>query len=88
VGRRPAGRQLDLTTNKVQNRAFVYSGPTVVDLDGDGKLEIVQSTSQGFAGGPAPRWMGGRERECVRRAGWAGGPGFQVRRHQPTLSRK
>lgn len=66
VGRRPAGRQLDLTTNKVQNRAFVYSGPTVVDLDGDGKLEIVQSTSQGFAGGPARQ----RERERDGRA-WA-----------------
>eukprot|EP01012_Entosiphon_sulcatum_P025518 TRINITY_DN3084_c0_g1_i1.p1 TRINITY_DN3084_c0_g1~~TRINITY_DN3084_c0_g1_i1.p1 ORF type:complete len:983 (-),score=210.38 TRINITY_DN3084_c0_g1_i1:28-2955(-) len=41
-------RQLDLTTNKVKFRAFVYSSPTVVDLDGDGKLEIIQSTSQGF----------------------------------------
>ena len=41
-------KQLDLTTNRVKYRAFVYSSPTVVDLDGDGKLEIVQSTSQGF----------------------------------------
>eukprot|EP00668_Euglena_longa_P003228 GGOE01003776.1.p1 GENE.GGOE01003776.1~~GGOE01003776.1.p1 ORF type:complete len:951 (+),score=255.61 GGOE01003776.1:33-2885(+) len=41
-------KQLDLTTNKVRSRAFVYSSPTVVDLDGDGKSEIIQSTSQGF----------------------------------------
>lgn len=46
----PCVRQvhLDLSTDSTQFRAFAYSSPTVADLDGDGKLEIVVGTSVGF----------------------------------------
>ena len=40
--------QLDLSTDAVTYKAFAYSAPTVVDLDGDGVLEIVLGTSVGF----------------------------------------
>ena len=41
-------QHLDLTTDSTQFRAYIYSAPTVVDLDGDGYLEIVVGTSVGF----------------------------------------
>jgi outer membrane protein assembly factor BamB len=43
-------------------RAYVYSTPTVVDLDHDGKMEILVGTSVGFVyaldhkGSPLPGW--------------------------------
>lgn len=39
---------LDLTTDSTQFRAYIYSAPTLVDLDGDGSLEIIVGTSVGF----------------------------------------
>jgi len=39
---------LDLTTDTTAFRAYMYSSPTVADIDGDGKLEIVVGTSVGF----------------------------------------
>lgn len=39
---------LDLSTDSTQFRAYAYSSPTVADLDGDGKLEIIVGTSVGF----------------------------------------
>eukprot|EP00899_Mesostigma_viride_P004982 jgi/Mesvir1/14485/Mv05189-RA.1 len=39
---------LDLTTDQTQFRAYIYSSPTVVDLDGDGFDEILVGTSTGF----------------------------------------
>ncbi|KAL2652047.1 hypothetical protein R1flu_020175 [Riccia fluitans] len=39
---------LDLSTDSTSYRAYIYSAPTVVDLDGDGKLEIIVGTSMGF----------------------------------------
>eukprot|EP00754_Rhynchopus_humris_P014422 Rhum_TRINITY_DN14386_c7_g1::Rhum_TRINITY_DN14386_c7_g1_i1::g.84049::m.84049 len=42
-------KALDRTTNKVLHPAYIYSSPTVVDLDGsDSPLEIIVTTSQGF----------------------------------------
>ncbi|XP_024536256.1 protein DEFECTIVE IN EXINE FORMATION 1 [Selaginella moellendorffii] len=38
----------DLSTDSVAFRAYIYSSPTVVDLDGDGYLSIVVGTSFGF----------------------------------------
>ncbi|KAJ3442589.1 protein defective in exine formation [Anaeramoeba flamelloides] len=40
-------RHLDLSTQESENQAFVYPSPTVVDLDGDGKLDIIIGTSLG-----------------------------------------
>lgn len=39
---------LDLTTDETVYRAYLYSSPTVADLDADGKLEVIIGTSLGF----------------------------------------
>ncbi|GAB5361222.1 hypothetical protein AAMO2058_000695000 [Amorphochlora amoebiformis] len=41
-------RHLDLTTSKTELKAMIYGTPTVVDLDGDGQLEILVGTRLGF----------------------------------------
>ncbi|KAL1193841.1 Protein DEFECTIVE IN EXINE FORMATION 1 [Cardamine amara subsp. amara] len=41
-------KELDLSTDKANFRAYVYSSPTVVDLDGDGYLDILVGTSFGL----------------------------------------
>lgn len=40
--------ELDLSTDSVSFRAYIYSSPTVVDVDDDGFSEIVVGTSFGF----------------------------------------
>lgn len=40
--------ELDLSTDSVNFRAHVYSSPTVVDLDGDGYLDILVGTGYGL----------------------------------------
>ena len=40
--------QLDLTTDSTKLRAYIYSAPTVVDLEADGQMEVVVGTSMGF----------------------------------------
>lgn len=40
--------ELDLSTDSVSYRAYIYSSPTVVDVDEDGFSEIVVGTSFGF----------------------------------------
>lgn len=40
--------QLDLSTDNAKFRSYIYSSPTVVDLDGDGKLDILVGTSFGL----------------------------------------
>lgn len=38
-------KHLDLSTDHTQFRAYIYSSPTLVDLDADEKLEIIVGTS-------------------------------------------
>lgn len=40
--------ELDLSTDTGKFRAYIYSSPTVVDLDGDGYLDILVGTSYGL----------------------------------------
>lgn len=40
--------QLDLSTDTGKFRAYIYSSPTVADLDGDGNLDIIVGTSFGL----------------------------------------
>lgn len=37
-----------MSTDTTNFRAFIYSSPTVVDLDGDGYLDILVGTSYGL----------------------------------------
>ena len=39
---------LDLTTDKTLLKAYIYGSPTVVDLDGDGRSEVVVGTAMGL----------------------------------------
>ena len=39
---------LDLTTDKTKFKALIFSAPTVVDLDGDGRSEVIIGTSLGL----------------------------------------
>ena len=39
---------LDLTTDKTRFKALIYGSPTVVDLDGDGRSEVIIGTSLGL----------------------------------------
>ncbi|CAL1378871.1 unnamed protein product [Linum trigynum] len=41
-------RELDLSTDSADFRAYIYSTPTVADLDGDGYLDILVGTSFGL----------------------------------------
>eukprot|EP01025_Chloroclados_australasicus_P065169 TRINITY_DN8844_c1_g1_i8.p1 TRINITY_DN8844_c1_g1~~TRINITY_DN8844_c1_g1_i8.p1 ORF type:complete len:626 (-),score=88.92 TRINITY_DN8844_c1_g1_i8:375-2252(-) len=41
-------QQLDQTTDHISYRAYSYSAPTLADVDGDGKLEIIVGSSTGF----------------------------------------
>ncbi|KAJ8753926.1 hypothetical protein K2173_000180 [Erythroxylum novogranatense] len=41
-------KELDLSTDSQNYRAYVYSSPTVIDLDGDGNLDILVGTSFGL----------------------------------------
>ena len=38
-------QHLDLSTDHTQFRAYIYSSPTLIDLDADGQLEIIVGTS-------------------------------------------
>lgn len=40
--------ELDMSTDTGKYRAYIYSSPTVVDLDGDGYLDILVGTSYGL----------------------------------------
>jgi hypothetical protein len=39
---------LDLTTDKTKFKALIHSSPTIADLDGDGRSEIIIGTSLGL----------------------------------------
>jgi hypothetical protein len=39
---------LDLTTDKTRFKALIYGSPTVADLDGDGRSEVIIGTSLGL----------------------------------------
>lgn len=39
---------LDMSTDSTLFRAYAYSAPTLADLDGDGKLNVILGTSVGF----------------------------------------
>lgn len=39
---------LDLTTDKSHFKAYIYGAPTVADLDGDGRSEVIVGTSLGL----------------------------------------
>jgi hypothetical protein len=41
----PAVQHLDLSTDYTQYKAYAYSAPTLVDINMDGKLEILLGTS-------------------------------------------
>jgi hypothetical protein len=41
-------QHLDLSTDTTQFKAYIYSSPTLVDLDRDGRMEIVVGTSMGY----------------------------------------
>jgi len=41
-------QHLDLSTDFTKYRAYIYSSPTVADIDRDGSLEIIVGTSVGF----------------------------------------
>lgn len=41
-------QHLDLTTTTTKFTAHMFSSPTLVDLDVDGKMEIIVGTSVGF----------------------------------------
>ncbi|EFJ48005.1 hypothetical protein VOLCADRAFT_117761 [Volvox carteri f. nagariensis] len=55
-------QHLDLSTDTATYKAYAYSSPTLVDINGDGKLEVVVGTSMGFLyvldhkGDPVPGW--------------------------------
>ena len=38
-------QHLDLSTDHTQYRAYIYSAPTLVDINRDGKMEIIVGTS-------------------------------------------
>jgi hypothetical protein len=39
---------LDLTTDKTKFKALIHGSPTVADLDGDGRAEVIVGTSLGL----------------------------------------
>ncbi|KAL6763316.1 hypothetical protein V8C86DRAFT_347755 [Haematococcus lacustris] len=41
-------QHLDLSTDDTQWKAYAYASPTLVDIDRDGRMEIVVGTSMGF----------------------------------------
>lgn len=41
-------QDLDLTTDSTKYAGYLYSSPTVIDIDSDGKLEIFVGTGVGF----------------------------------------